>query len=152
LDLLGAVGAPLGKAALQLRPGGRRDENAHRIRPLAGNLDGALHLDVQDHVLALVQRLVHKFLGGAVEVAHILGVLQKLVPGDPLPKGVDVQKMIMNAVDLAGAGLPRGGGDGEIDVLPAVQQGPQNGALSDPGGAGDDEGSSFAHALCFLLR
>ena len=147
LDLVRAVGAPLGEAALQLRPAGRGDEDAHRVRPFAAHLDGALDLDVQDHVPPLVHGLVHEPLGGAIEVPHVLRVLQELVLGDPLPEGVHVQEVVVDAVDLPRPGLPRRGGHGKIQVRPGLQQGLEHRALAHAGGAGDHKGLPSPH--CF---
>jgi hypothetical protein len=147
LDLFRAVGAPLGEAPLQLRPAGRGDEDTHRVGPLAGDLDGTLDLDVQNHVLALLHGLVHIALGRSVEVAHILGVLQELLLGDPLAEGVHVHEVIVDAVQLAGPGVAGGGGDREVQVFPGFQQGGEHCALAHAGGAGNDERLAFSHGF-----
>ncbi len=41
------------------------------------DLQGALHLDIEDNVLPLRHGFVHIALGRAVKVADILGILQK---------------------------------------------------------------------------
>ena len=117
LDLVLTVGAPLGQTAFQLRPAGRSDEDAYGVRPLAGDLDGALDLNVQDDIPALIHGFVYKALGGTVEVPHIFGVLQELVHGDPLAEGLHIHEVVMDAVQLAGTGVPGGSGDGKIHIF-----------------------------------
>ena len=145
LHLVGIIGAPVLQPALQFLPAGGRNKNAHGVRPLAGHLDGALDLNVQNHILALFHGLVHKALGGAVEIAHVLRVLQKLVHGDPLAEGIHVHEMVVDAVQLTGPGRPGGGGHGKIQVLPLFQQGLEHRALAHAGRSGNNKCLSLHH-------
>ena len=81
------------------------------------DLQGALHLNIEDDVLSLLHGLVDKLLRRAVEVADILGILQKGVLRDHFAELVDVGKMIVDAVYFAGTRRTRRGGNGEIKIV-----------------------------------
>ena len=54
LHLFGTVGAAARQAFFKRLPRRRRDEDAHDIRPLMHDLQGALYLDIEDDVLPLL--------------------------------------------------------------------------------------------------
>ena len=81
------------------------------------DLQGALYLDIEDDVLPLLHGLVDKLFRCAVEVADILGRLQKGVLRDHLAELVDVGKVIVDAVYLARTRRTRRGGNGEIKIV-----------------------------------
>ena len=81
------------------------------------DLQGTLHFNIEDDVLPLLHGLVDKFLRRAVEVADILGILQKGVLRDHLAELVDVGKVIVDAVYLARTRRARRGGNGEIKIV-----------------------------------
>ena len=117
LHLFGTVGATARQAFFKRLPRRRRDEDAHDIRPLMHNLQGTLYLDIEDDVLPLLHGLVDKLFRRAVEVADILGILQKGVLRDHFAELVDVGKVIVDAVYLAGTRRTRRGGNGEIKIV-----------------------------------
>ena len=133
---------------LQLLPGGGSDEDAHHIGAQIVDLGGALDLDIQDHILTGVHGGVHVLFGGAVEVAYVFGILQKLAVLDPLAEGLRLDEMVFHAVSFAGTGGTGGGGDGKIQIIAALEQRVENGALSHAGGAGDHKCfASFFHSV-----
>ena len=81
------------------------------------DLQGTLYLNIEDDVLPLLHGLVDKLFRRAVEVADILGILQKGVLRDHLAELVDVGKVIVDAVYLAGTRRTRRGGNGEIKIV-----------------------------------
>ena len=117
LHLFGAVGAAACQAFFKCLPGRRRDENAHNVRALMNDLQRTLYLNIEDHVPSLFHGLVDKSFRCAIEVADILGILQKGVLRDHLAELIDVGKMIMDAVHLAGTRCARRGGNGEIKIV-----------------------------------
>ena len=98
------------------------------LRPLGTHLHGALALDIQYHVLAPGHGIVHVHLGRTIEVAHILGILQKGIGGDHIAEGIRLNEVIVHAVLLTLAGRAGSGGYGEIQVITALKQGVQHGA------------------------
>ena len=81
------------------------------------DLQGALHFNIEDDVFPLLHGLVDKLFRRAVEVADILGILQKGVLRDHFAELVDVGKVIVDAVYLAGTRRTRRGGNGEIKIV-----------------------------------
>ena len=81
------------------------------------DLQGALHFNIEDDVFPLLHGLVDKLFRRAVEVADILGILQKGVLRDHFAELIDVGKMIVDAVYLAGTRRTRRGGNGEIKIV-----------------------------------
>ena len=80
------------------------------------DLQGALHFNIEDDVFPLLHGLVDKLFRRAVEVADILGILQKGVLRDHFAELIDVGKMIVDAVYFAGTRRARGG-NGEIKIV-----------------------------------
>ena len=81
-------------------------------------LPGALHLDIQQDVHALLQLLFHEGARRAVGVGDILGMLQQLVLFDHLVIARPVNKEVLPAVHFAGTGLARRDGGGEAHIVP----------------------------------
>ena len=110
-------------------------------------VQGALHLDIEDNVLPLRHGFVHIALGRAVKVADILGILEEFILLDHFTEPIDVDEMIVNAVDLTLTRRARCGGDRKIEVVAVPQQLTEHGALADAGGAGDDKGLPCFHSF-----
>ena len=139
MHLVRIVGPPLGETALQLRPGGRRNEDAHRFRALGAHLLGPLNLNIQYHIPALIQGGIHIFFGCSVEIAHILGVLQKRLLLDHLMKILRSDEVIMYAVQLLFPGRPGGSGYGKIQIRVLPKQSVKHRALAHAGRAGNNK-------------
>ena len=99
----------------------------------------------EDNVLPLRHGFVHIALGRAVKVADILGILEEFILLDHFTELIDIDEMIVNAVDLTLTRRARCGGDRKIEVVAIPQQLTEHGALADAGGAGDDKGLPCFH-------
>ena len=137
-DLL-LIGGPAVQPAGKLFKSGRDNKNQHCLRALGADLGRTLHLNVQQYVDARVQLLLDDLERGAVVVAHILGILQKLLPGDHPFKGFPADEIVIHTVGLTHPGLPGGEGDGEIDVAALTEQLGDHRALSHARGAGQND-------------
>jgi hypothetical protein len=108
-----------------------------------------LHLNVQDHDLALGRLLLDGGLARAVAVAAKLGMLDEAVLGNQGLKVIHGHKVVVHAILLALARLAGRVRDGEgkgVGVLleePAVE-----GALADARRAGDDKGAAVGGRSC----
>jgi hypothetical protein len=78
-DDIGRVLGPALQAGAQLEEGRREDEDAHHVLVhLLDDLAGPLPVDVEHHVLADAQGLLHGLARRAVEVAVHLGPFQEV--------------------------------------------------------------------------
>ena len=150
--LLGGI-APATEPALQLLKAGRRNEDQGGVGIVALDLEGAVGLDVQDHVLVTLELR----LGGAVEIVVMGVVLQHFPVLDHLLEALLGHEEVVDAVLLAGAGGTGGAGDGEPQILPGLHDPLQSGALADAGCAGENEdltqvSSSSYLRSCSVLR
>ncbi|HVG44296.1 MAG TPA: guanylate kinase, partial [Longimicrobium sp.] len=100
---------------LRGRAGGREDEHQHRLGHLLADLAGALHVDVQQQVLAPGLRAADVRQRGAVEVAVHLGPLDQLAGVAHAQELVARHEVVVLAVHLAGPRVARGRRDGEDD-------------------------------------
>lgn len=107
LDALLLLGAAAPQPPLELLLAGRRDEDEARGDVAALDLLDALHLDVQEHHLALLALLADRALAGAVAVAAELRVLHEAVLRDQLLEPGVRHEVVVDAVLLA---RPRGAG------------------------------------------
>lgn len=162
LDRLLAIGRAPAQATLELLLGRRRDEHVAR-RELGGlDLLHPLHLNVQHHDLSLGGLLLDRRLARAVVVAAELGAAgagsgqrvnyggwagEGALPLDEPVVGLEGEKLVLgdkvvvHAMLLAGAWVAGGVRDGQRKgVGVAVEEQPVEGALSDAGRAGDDDG------------
>ncbi len=114
----------------------------HRIvGPAYGR--GALDVDVEQHIGAVDQRLLYRGLERPVVIAVDERVLKHVAVADPAEKILFREKMIIDAVDFARPGRPRGARDG----IDEIGRGPQVFAergLAGAGGGGDDEENALA--------
>lgn len=101
-----------------------------------------LHLNIQNHNLTLRALLVNGHLTRPIPVPAKLGMLDEAVGVDEVLKVLHGDEVVVDAMDLAGAGIPRGVGDGEgEDVRVAGEEELEEGAFADARGAGDDDGA-----------
>ena len=105
------------------------NEDTHRLRPLGADLVGALDLDVQNDVPSVVHGTVHVLLGSTVEVAYVLGILQKLVLLHHPVELLRRDEVVVDTVHLPRTGVTGGGGNGKIQVRPLIKQRLQHGAF-----------------------
>ena len=114
-DLFG-VGPARFQSVPEFGHGGRHDENGNRLGHLFTDLAGPLNLDVQNHVEAFFQLLLHIGAGRAIGM-------------------IDIFPSVLFA------GTRRAGGDrgGEADILPALDGPEDNGALSGTGRTRDND-------------
>ena len=138
-DGLLGLRSPAPEPPLQLVKGGRRDKDQRGLRITGLHLLCALDLDLQYHIVPLGQMLQNGIQRRPVKIAHIFRVLQQALLPDQLGKAFPGDKVIMYAVDLAGAGRPGGGGDGKIQMVRRRHDLFQNGPLACAAGAGDDK-------------
>lgn len=116
-----------------------------------------LHLNIQQHNLALRALLLNRHLASAVAVAAKLGVLDEAVLRNKGLERVHSDEVVVDGVALARAGGARGvrhGEDKGIGV--ALEEELVERALADARGAGDDEGAAvggdWLRVLVFLLQ
>ena len=74
-----------------------------------------------------------------VAVPGVARVLDELAGPHALLEFVLGEEVVRDALHLPRPGSPRRGRDGELERGDALQQRPDQGALADPGGAGDHE-------------
>src|SRR4051812_7896395 len=105
------------QAPLQLRNRRRQHKNADQIlRKLLVQLLSPLPVDVEQHVAALLQRLLHGLARCAVEIAEHLSKFQQLTGASELVEALAVDEMIMSAIDFAAPLGTRGNRDRKLDT------------------------------------
>ena len=67
------------QTTLQLLKRRNGDKDGHHVRAMIHYLFGALHLNLQHHVLALIEQATNGSFGGAVKIAVVFGVFQKAI-------------------------------------------------------------------------
>ena len=134
-----AVQAAAAQAAFQFFHGGRQDEEEAGIGHVLAQLGGALHVDVEQDVLAFGQHLAHRGQGRAVEVAVHLGPFGKMALVAQLHEALAAQEMIVLAVHFALAGGAGGAGDGIAEVGEFLAQAFDERGLPRAGGRADDQ-------------
>jgi hypothetical protein len=112
-DHLIRIGAPRAQATLQLRHGGRQDEDPDDVGIDLLQLLRALPVDVEQHVAPALDDLQHLGLQRAVAMAEDVRPFEELATGHHFVEFVVRDEIIVLAVDLAGADRPGGGGDGK---------------------------------------
>ena len=137
LHLFLVLGAAAAQARGELLEGRRRDEHHHRVRALFVHLHRALHLDLEDDVVSLVQLFVHRRFERAVVIVHIARVLQKCVLRDLFLKIRFGEEVVLHAVGLARARRARGRGDRVEQPVVLLAQQAQQRALARTGRAGE---------------
>jgi 16S rRNA (adenine1518-N6/adenine1519-N6)-dimethyltransferase len=144
-------GAPL-QAAAHLVDRRRQHEDAHDILGHGGGkLPGALHVDVEQHVLALRQRLHHRIARRAVEIAMHLGPFEQLAAIAHEGEFRHALEEIMRAVDLTLPARPRRHRHGHGDVLLAFEEVAAERGLAGPRGRGNHQKHTTADGLSITL-
>ena len=69
---------PISRSRSSSAEGGRMKMRTRSSSIVGAQLLGALPVDVEQHVMALLQRLHHGALGRAVEIAEHLGIFQQV--------------------------------------------------------------------------
>ena len=132
---LSAVGPARFQTAPELGHGRRHNEDGNRLGHLFADLARPLNLDVQNHMEAFFQLLLHIGAGRAVGMVDITGMLQQFPCGSHLVKAFLRDEEVFSSVLFAGARCAGGDRSGEADVLPALDGLKDNGALSGTGRA-----------------
>src|SRR5574344_128520 len=147
LDHVFAVLTPVVQTLAQGFTTGRQDEYGTGSGHQAAHLPGALPVDFQNQVLALIQRLLHPLLGGAVKIAEYFGMFQKLATSDHGSKVVLAGEVVVDTVGFTRAHGAGGVGNGDANEVQFVQQClDQAGFARARRGGQDVKGSRSAHA------
>src|SRR5882672_9566300 len=139
------------QAALKLFQGRwrRKDEDTYRVGEGLADLPGALPIDLQHDVQSLGARLLDPLLRGAVTVAVHFGRFQEIAALEHRLEGLAVDKVILAAVELAGARRPRGGGDRERQPLVVGQRSLHQGRFAGARGRRNDE-ETAVHSIFWI--
>src|ERR671919_1810808 len=163
----GQLGLGLFQPALHGRarlrpPGGKAPGQLLLVRGLQEHEDGvggggadagrALDVELEEDVAADVPLPGHLLGGSSVPLPEDLGPLQEGVAADQRVELTLGDESVLDPLGLAGAGLPGGVGDGEHQVRASLQETPNDGPLSHPGGAGDDEEPAAADGRYFFAN
>ena len=123
LDRRRRVGRPAPQPPLELGHRRRQDEDQHALlRPLAPDLGPALPVDVEEVVLAVLERPVDGVDGRSVAGAVDHRPLGELVPVDHPGELVLGDVLVVDAVALAGPRRPRRVRDRELQPLLLSQE------------------------------
>lgn len=146
----GAVlGVATGEALAEFVEAGGKDEQIEQATAdqfvLAGaDLGSALDVDVEEHIDAAAQVVVNVGFQGAIPAVVDAGVFEELATFDAAEEVGFGEEEVIAAIDLAGAGLAGGAGDGK-DGLTRGAGGAAEGGLAGAGGTGDND--QLAEAL-----
>jgi hypothetical protein len=139
LDLFGVVLAPVSQASALLLPRGGADEHEHRVGERLPNREGALDVDLEDHVVTRPEVLLDGRPGCSFEVVVDLEPLQEAARiAQPLELGA-VDELVIAAVDLTRARVACRRRRREPESGLACAQAPNEGSLAGARRAGDDE-------------
>ena len=136
-DRIGILGAARRQALAQLLERARRDEDRHRLGNRRAHLPGPLELDLEHHRDAAAPAPLELRPQRAVAVAGVARVLDELAGGEPAVEVLFGEEVVGDPVLLAAAGRAGGRGDRERELGVALAQRSDEGALANPGGAGD---------------
>src|SRR5215210_635761 len=139
VDLLGVVRAAAHEPRAQRLARRGRDEHLERLGHRLAHLPGALDLDLEHDRLAGAQPPLELGTQRAVPAAGVGGVLDELARVDAALEIRVVEEVVVDAVLLARPRAARGRRDAEAELRHALAQRPDQGALADARGTGDDE-------------
>jgi hypothetical protein len=91
------------------------------------DLDFALPVNVEQHVVSGIDRCAHRICGCAIEIPEYMGVLQHPPISDGLFEAVLAHEMVFAPVLLSGAWRAGGGRDRELQPGVPVHQTPRQG-------------------------
>jgi hypothetical protein len=139
LDGPGVVLPALAQAAVLLVPGRCFHEHQQRVRVRVLHREGALDVNLEQHVVAGSQVLLDRTARRSVEVPVHLEPLQELVGRAQAVELFAIEEQIVLAVDLAFATRTRRGRHREPQPRVAVAELAHDRPLADPGRAREDE-------------
>ena len=108
-----------------------------RVGKALPDLQGSLHLDLEQHILTLCELFLDKGARRAVTVAAVLCMLQKTVMSRQLLKILHGRKKIRDAVDLALTRCARCLGNGQDIIVMPLQKLSDQCSLACSGKTGD---------------
>lgn len=143
LDHFLGVGGAICQAFTQFVFTRRHDKEIHQTggneRVIAGShLSCALHIDVQDHVLAALQELKNLGFQSSIKISVDLGVLEEISSLYVGFKLLPVQEVVITGVDLTLPDWTRSAGN-RVVSFPVPGQSSAECRLAGPGGSGDEE-------------
>src|SRR5215203_1130589 len=151
LHSLFGLGRPTREPAAGLLERRGPDEDHVRVWTLLPHEPRALQLDLKDHGLSSIQKLIDLLLRRPVEVTRVLGPFQEAALFNPALELVPGEEDVVFAVHFAGTGISRGRRDGVGKLGDRLERGPDQGRLSCSGGPGDDDQSS-SHPKALIKR
>ena len=116
------------------------------------HLHRALHLDLEDNIIAGLQLFVHRSLQRAVVVINVLRVLEERIGGDLRLKVLFREEIILYAVLFTRTRRTGRRRDREEQLLVLAQQPGQHCALACTGRSGEYIQRSLTHLLVLLPR
>jgi hypothetical protein len=122
VDRLGGVGAAAAESLAEDGRVGRGDEDLDRVEFGGANLGGSLNLDLEDYRAAVIETALELRVQRAVVVAAVARELEEVVSVTPLFELLLGEEVVIAAVLLSLARLPRRRGDGEREVGNAFEQ------------------------------
>ena len=151
VDHLLAVGAAIVEASFQLGHRRRQDEDPHEIGAEGiFELLGALPVDVEQDVAAVLERFLDRLLRAAVAMIEDIGPFGEFVVGDQPVELRVVDEMIIDPVDLARAHRPGGGADRHGDRRIDLHQLAADRRFARARGGGKDDQQATAAAVRML--
>src|SRR6266571_8600347 len=139
-------------APLELLDRRRQDEDADAIGIKLAHLLGALPVDLENQVLAALQRIQDHVSRRAVAVAVDFGALQELAAVLHGEKRRVVDEVVVDAVLFAGPGRPGRIRDRDFQARILAHHRLDEGSLACSGRRSDDEELAFAHYSEVLIR
>src|SRR5207245_3537639 len=131
-DLFLAVAATLLEALDECRLIGRQDKEEQRIGIKIADLKSALHVDLQQHILALGKVCQHRRFWSAVIFAIDLGVFQEFIAVETFEEFFLGDELVSFSLVVARP-LGTGGGGHRVRHAHRCGQLPRDGGLTDPG-------------------
>ena len=141
-DDIGAVLAAAVQPLAQFFPTRRQDEDQDRVRKQPLDLQCALPVDLERHVVAVGDVGGDLGLRRAVEIAVHLRPLEEVAALDHAPERRHVDEVVLAAVLLAGARAAGRVRDAEAVAVGVLgEEALEEGGLAGARGAGDDDGA-----------
>src|ERR1700757_3252656 len=130
--------AAFAQAPLQGLAVRRQYEDADRIGQLLLNLLGALHVNIEQKVVAFLPRLLQKPAGRAIAISVKVGMLEKFSGTHHLVEFFAGNEVVLLAILLTASGSARGKRDGEFKIRNQLEQFVDQGRLPRAGWRRDD--------------
>jgi hypothetical protein len=139
LDRVGVVRPAADQPVAQVLARRRLDEDLDRAGQRVADLPGALELDLEDDGPTARRVALELLAQRPVAVAGVLGPLDELAGGDPPVELLLGEEPVVLALSLARPRVARGRRDAQRQLGDPLAQQPDQRALADAGGPGDDE-------------